>query len=412
MSTLAKLLIWTLALFLLGCDNSANSNGPGSRLYTSETTTTTGELQNYFRELCLQADPLAPADGAGIQCPDLNILVRTGFNDVDVRCDQYLAWIDRQRIDASSFKSGVSATNTLLSGVSLGGEEALRNTAQVLGFATSVYDIRQASLLNGLESSTIKKLVHERRLAYRTEFLKVQYSNYPDAVYALRGYLRICTPQTIVLDANNYALAAASGFPPPSLTDGIREERIAIAAGTAPVTPETPVGTVIVRPPLPVCEACKGLFPPGAYTEAEVRSVQLSLCTAPDGKPGQATLAALRIYRETSGSGGQAEISRAEYSDITQTGCKRDDMMGNQFRYLNYFEVIKFRGKDETLKLFISNLNKVVSDGGDVPEGVDLNLPALRAKIATARKNLVLQPDLDTQVTKGLFDTVTQQANP
>ena len=235
--------IITLCL-VAGCTPALGNRGIGQDLYSSQTSLATNNIASYFGELCNQTH--LQRSGTSAHCSDYSMLVQAGFNDIDGRCDHYLAWIDTKRAEAGRVHSslvalGSAATRVLT--IASASTDTIAYVAQALGLTSSLYDAFNNSMLMGLESSTIKRIVYERRLEFRRQFMQVTFSKSPEMVFALRGYLRICTPQTIVLDANTYALAAASGIAPQSLADSVQQEVDAISAfksGKGPATARFP----------------------------------------------------------------------------------------------------------------------------------------------------------------------------
>lgn len=369
--------------FVAGCSPSFEERGAGQDLYTNEMPAATNKLALYFRELCRQAT-LMPSS-ADVTCSDQTMLVQAGFNDVDSRCDQYIAWIDNKRSETARIKSSLTAIGIAATGAlstAKAGVESIAYAAQALGLANSLYDAYSNSMLLGLESSTIKRIVYERRLEFRRQFSKVNFFQTPDMVFALRSYLRICTPQTIVLDANTYALSAAAGMQPESLTKSVRQEVDAIRSGLIPVAAQTPANQKIPRGPVPKCPECDALFPPGSgFTKKNVMSAQLALCVEDDGNPGEGTLAAVRNFRDTENSDRVGPISEAEYSTLTAHGCKSGDLKAG---YRNYFEAVTYRDNANELPQLVDDLNAILPNPV-LDKSVTMNSEALRAKIAQAR---------------------------
>lgn len=368
-----------------GCVPTATDIGVGQDLYSRQTPSDTNNLSSYFRQLCAQAHLVA--SNASETCSDYSELVQTGFNDIDQRCDRYLAWIDFKRTEALRVKSGIASlavTSATVLTIAQAGMDSIGYVAAALGLAVSLYDSYNNSLLVGLESTLIKKIVYERRLEYRRQFAGLNYQRTPEMVFALRGYLRICTPQTIVLDANTFALAVASGTQPPSLRDTVRQEvdALAIAAGRAPVSPYT-AGNQSIRRQTVKCPECRGLFPENSgFTVDDVKSVQAGLCLLNDGKPGESTLAAVKNYRQTQGRDRVGPISEEEYSDIVAYGCQPGDPAKGVG---NFFEAASYRDKPERLKVLVKNLNIVQPATILDPEATKLTSESLRSKIRTAR---------------------------
>lgn len=403
------LFLITLGL-IAGCTPALGDRGVGQDLYSSQTPRATNNIAAYFGELCNQTN--LQRSGTAADCSDYSMLVQAGFNDIDARCDHYLAWIDNKRVEAGRVHSslvaiGSAATSVLT--IASASTDTIAYVAQALGLTGSLYDAFNNSLLMGLESSTIKRIVYERRLEFRRQFVKVNFSTSPDMVFALRGYLRICTPQTIVLDANAYALAVASGVAPQSLAKSIQQEVDAIAAGQAPVTPGTSAGTGIKRGAV-VCDACDKLFADKGYTPDRIKAAQTALCVKSDGNPGKSTLMAVTNFRDTQGWERTGLITEPEYSDLMSFGCKSGDLdKGLQ----NFFEAVTYRDNAEELKQLIANLNLILP-ATPLPSDSTLKSDALRAKIAEARARYQLgtgDPVNDTRMSRKLKDKIAGEAH-
>lgn len=384
-----------LSLFLFGCvpanQDSYFTTGAGLDLHTSQTAAATKDLQDYYRALCQQANPLGITTAQTYRCGTISGLVKTGFNDIDLRCDRYLAWVDQKRIEANTFKTGVTATSTLLTGVVTGNAETLRHIAQALGFASTIYDAANNAILTGLESSTIKKIVYSRRTAYRQEFSKINYGSYTDATYALRGYLRICTPQTIVLSANEYANAVATGGTIPNLNEAARTE----AALIKPFTPNTKATVQPNRPSLGPCPKCGEVFAISGFRTEDIKTLQNRLCIGKmsdtskvDGDPGAKTKAKLAAWDEVFGIDmADSKIStQNEWFRLNNIGCTDADVTAG---YRNVFEK-RFLNKQATVTAMITGINtKLTLTGNDtIDPGKALDDPAVRAGIELARSRL------------------------
>jgi len=337
----ARLLFGFVMMCIAGCTQTNTGSAvrnAGLNLYTSDTSLVTQDLQSYFAQLCLQSDPFSRAGPNGnFECrSSINSLVRAGFNDIDLRCDAFLASIDRRRNESSIFNSSITAANTLAAG--LASADSLRTIAQALGFATSVYNISNQNLLTSLESSTIKRIVYERRRIYREEFLKVQYGNYPDAVFALRGYLRICTPQTIVLSANDFAFAGAAGLQAPDVRDNIRAEMNTLS----PLSATDQADIQPIRPNnLPDCPECTKIFAFSGVVNRDVELAQQLLCELDDGSVGPDTRASLAEYDAVFGNVKDNLISNLEeWENLQSNGCTPADI---EVGILSPYEKIQFR---------------------------------------------------------------------
>lgn len=294
--------ILLIAFWIAGCESTFDSQfrvqGAGLQLHTTQTDRNTENLRNYFGALCLQAgysyENCAPAPGAAAP-GNWHLLVQTGYNDIDYRCDAYLTWIDSKRSERLLFEGTTNALGTLAAGLLKGTSASANKLADIalaLGFARDIYNSYQSSILLGLEGSTIKEIVNKRRTAHREEFRNVRYASRPDAVFALRKYLTICTPQSILTDVNTFSRGAASGDLPPIREDAAASARVVGLAPTAPATPP-PRNTASV-PKLPDMFEGKGTV----FTINDVRTFQAAACIDVDGQVGSATLSSIRLLEQ------------------------------------------------------------------------------------------------------------------
>lgn len=392
-----------LGVAIAGCTANPNSRqfvGAGVDLYTARTDRDTERLQAYIHALCRQAG-LAVVREQGTYCPSqmpgnyYPVLVRTGFNDIDLRCDRYLNYIDVKRIEALQFKGGLSATQTLLGVVSSG--DTLRYVVAAFGFADSIYDRANISMLAALESSTIKTLVYKRQKAFRAESAARPAGDRAAMIFALRNYLAICTPQTIVLKANTFSRDPASG------TDAaIREDYKEQFAAQNTLRATDPVN---VRPPRPApptpiqCPGCGALFTSdfANATTADVKLAQRLLCQPPDGVAGNSTLAAVRmfemIYAPDPVVSRDGKLSESELGFLgADKACE-----GEEYRtFWNPYEASTYANNPAALEPFIVALNRA-HPGTNVDPKATFASAELRAKIASARAALNMRISLPTR---------------
>ncbi|WP_027573255.1 hypothetical protein [Bradyrhizobium sp. WSM1743] len=206
-----------LGLLVGGCDPKERDyfrEGIGSDLYTADMTAA-AELQNiYLDTLCRQATPYVGPDvpscsGLG-QLPNASwpLIVQAGMNDIDRRCDAYLAWLDQKKRDNSAILAEIGAirvavdalTNPAISpGIT---PIALASVAAAFGLATSTLGNVNALLLQ-VDHTTVQSVVFVNRRKFREDVLGLPISNKPIAVHALRSYLTICMPMTISANINS-----------------------------------------------------------------------------------------------------------------------------------------------------------------------------------------------------------------
>jgi hypothetical protein len=212
--TVVACLAFTLAL--VGCDPNEKyylREGIGTKLYTADTASAT-ELQNiYLDYLCSQSNSYIGADTPS--CPQFvpalawPVIVQAGMNDIDARCDSYLAWLDQKRRENSAILAEIGSvrfavdalTNPNIVGVSAAGLAAI---SAAFGLATnSVNNFN--SLLLQVDHTTVQNVVIPNRHIFREDLLKVSAAidNKPAAIHTLRTYLSICMPMTIAANINS-----------------------------------------------------------------------------------------------------------------------------------------------------------------------------------------------------------------
>lgn len=203
----------SLSLMLAGCDTTDSKYfryGIGTELYSADIVQATQFQDIYLTELCRQSLPvLSASDGqclAGVSSSQgWNLIVQAGLNDIDRRCDSYLAWLDdRRRTNNAVLKelgditvasqaimrvAGVSANPITLAGLAF-------------GLAANTFTNVNSRLLLEVDKTTVQTLVLRRRNDFRLDVLKKTIADRPTAVHALRQYLTICTPFTIETDIN------------------------------------------------------------------------------------------------------------------------------------------------------------------------------------------------------------------
>ena len=316
-----KMSVCALVFLATGCDErdqAFRQEGAGIDLFNESTQRTTKNLSDYFSNICQQA---------GYQpynCPRQELwglLVETGYNDIDVRCDAYLTWIDSKRSERILASGTFGALTTLIGGVggiSGASTSTLAYAALALGFGQTMYDTYNSSLLLGLEGSTIKEVVNRRRAAHRIEFSKVRYTSKPQVIFALRRYLTICTPQSILSDVNTFTRDAANGQGQSLAADArmsatmVPTSRTRAGSGT--------VDTSAIDTPTNVSLLFEG---PG-FTERDVRIFQAGVCLQNnegkkiDGIVGKETISAFMIAKQdpTSRFNDDDKIDRNEWELI------------------------------------------------------------------------------------------------
>ena len=405
-----------LALLVAGCDPSERNyfrNGIGTQLYTVETASAT-ELQNiYLDYLCRQSVSSIGADAPGCaQVVPPNawpVIVQAGLNDIDARCDLYLAWLDAKRRENTAILTEISAvrfavdalTNPNITGVSGVGLAAI---SAAFGLATSTVN-NFNSLLLQVDQTTVQTVVTGNRRVFREDLVRFSSSidNKPLAIHTLRSYLSICMPMTISANIN-------------STVTVFRQTGIAPGSGpvlptiSAPFTPREQfrgrekAGNDKDLPPVPGAEAVIDGYPGNirTYTRQGIDSILVGLC-APQSeltRITEITKALLIIWENTdthnSTKDGKITNDR-ERKAIVATPCPEG--------ILNVFERQTFTSSQD-VELLVTLLNKVPLNGA-LPANTTLD--GARKKIELVRKScfvgkLAKLPDsMKTQVTPDLF---------
>jgi len=244
------------AVTLTGCTQSEleyRRNGIGADLYSSDLSKATQNLETYFGYICTQAGIDASKEANGFPVCNYNalkdkswpIFVQTGFNDIDRRCDGYLAWLEEVRNREAFGNSQLNAIEQLVNAVKVATGDASTSALAIVGaafgYSRDLFSDYHRFLYNGLESSTIKAIVTERRLKYRSALRDQPIKYKPDAVNILRSYLRICLPFTITMDANTFARALANGDDLPDYTNPEIQRKTLIGTTIATNIPDNPV---------------------------------------------------------------------------------------------------------------------------------------------------------------------------
>jgi hypothetical protein len=223
------------------------------------------------------------------------------LNDVDRRCDAYLAWLDdRRRTNNAILKelgditvasqaimrvSGVSANPITLAGLAF-------------GLASNTFTNINSRLLLEVDKTTVETLVVRRRGELRLDLKRIRIMDRPAAVYALRQYLTICTPFAIETDINStitvFQQVGRGGLDnkgPLFNASAIgRPFRASTDTGTAP---HRPTGA----PTIPTFKAIIVNYDPNLHTAPFVESLARKLClTGDDATDGPKMKAAIKVY--------------------------------------------------------------------------------------------------------------------
>ncbi|MDE3174493.1 MAG: hypothetical protein KGM15_00080 [Pseudomonadota bacterium] len=314
--------ISALCAALCACSPSSQSpfltDAIGTNVYSEDAAVSAQSELNYSGYICQLAGlPVAGAEGAP-RCDfsDVNsdawaLFVQAGMNDIDRRCDAYLAWLDeRKRSTPGILKEfsdlGVAATTVM--GVTKVGTGPIQLAAIAVGLAASSFTNINSRLIYEINSATIQSYVLARQTNFRMTIKGAVINNRPAAIYVLRSYLRICMPATIETEVN----ATVTLFERGGSAALDKGNAVIGAGGARSVRKSAPVAEYLrdlpqtrVDQPLPPAPTRVASLPPeGAITLAEkqltprsLRSLQAAVCLKdPSGKFDDATRAAFDQY--------------------------------------------------------------------------------------------------------------------
>jgi hypothetical protein len=350
-----------LALLVSGCDTTDSNYfryGVGTNLYSEDIVQTTQLQDIYFTELCRQALPLISTSdsaciNAGPNAAAWSLIVQAGLNDIDRRCDSYLAWLDdRRRTNNAVLKELADITVASQAIMRIGGVGANPITLAGLAFglAANTFTNINSRLLLEVDKTTVQTLVLRRRDEYRFQLRSIQIESKPAAVHALRSYLNICTPYTIETDINSTITVFQTGG--------------SAALNRPPlINAETVRSTTIVRArdPLPKSDFSKVREP---AREAFVTNVQQALCVPNvTGTVDPPTITAIQIYLKAQKKTVPDSIvpASAALSPILQKAI--DDVGAcSTFGFKNAFEVGRYGVPADNRVKRIKTLQRKLAD--------------------------------------------------
>jgi hypothetical protein len=314
---LRSLITALMTVLLVGCSDNQGfrENGAGLSLSPESIAEDAATQNAYFLELC-QLAAIVPPTATTCPASDLTEITLVGMNDIDLRCDRYLNWIDNVRTERLTVNRGAVAVGGFLGGV-LGlhapESDALSYIALALGFGTDLYNTYQNSILLGLESSTVHQIVYERRNAFRQslaqELGESRVTTRSRSVYLLRSYLRICTPNTIVMDVNAFARGGVLGGGPSA------ESRAQDVLGVRPPTPDDPAGLRIPGQPT---NRHSDIAVIRNFDDGDLRSLQRDMCISTQGGVGPETRVNVRMFEY--GEWGEIRDGRVNDEELDMIG--------------------------------------------------------------------------------------------
>ena len=413
-------LVAIASLFLGSCtpsDRDFALNGAGSDLMSAKTVAATDGIDAYFGEICRQAD--LPVNGprplrcqtSGFDDYAWHSVAKAGMNDIDHRCDLYLAWLENKR-NQKPFVDGtlvsVGATTAGVLALAAPASNAIEYVALALGLTSQTYNAYYTRALLGIEPSTIKLTVEGRRLAFRDAFLNAHYREKADVVYVLRSYLKLCTPQTITMDVNTFARAAVTGEEPPQFAN-LELERQALET----VRPVSSPALVIRRPAPAASQNVKEAFTGNNYTDPQLLLLRKNLCVRSSDPDNKKTVAAIKLWEDGIYGSTDSEYrnGRVDDREWTGVGLQRGirDIGSCAARWRDAGERIVLEDPHREAK-FVEALKHVHV----LTEGQNVGDTSVRDAIVTARQKCQLPAPagrMESDVTNDLYNKLTEWAS-
>ncbi|MEP3430992.1 MAG: hypothetical protein ABJN98_20070 [Roseibium sp.] len=411
---------------LAGCGNSPidyrTGAGIGADLYSTDMAQATQQLNQYMGFLCQQAHFASYSPEKAKTClnnvaatGNWGAIVHTGFNDIDRRCDDYLAWMEQARLRRDFGVSQLNAlgnlTNAILLATTPSSAKAIGIVGLAFGYSQKLFTDIHTLINLGIENSTIKSIVSERRNKFRKEFSNTAITFKPNAVFTLRSYLRICMPFTITMDVNTFARATVNGTSTQALKrDSASEIKASLAGqqviGSGQGGTEFQFGAddeITINPPIEESIS-------GATTDWEkqlqpedLATIQQYLCIAsPAANFGNKTRAGFRFWTGVNdGTANARDVLHSRDGSKLLEVAKLNGACPTS-RYKNFFERDSFEADAELEKLFVQRLTGNTDGSGFT------KLSEIR-QLVTAQNtnNATLIPGIEAdEVTLTLFNKV------
>jgi hypothetical protein len=253
-------LVWLgAALLLAGCNALEGRylrEGVGTELSSADLADTTNIQDLYVGEICRQAGLRVIKQQNGVYCDELRMrpnewatFVQAGMNDIDRRCDAYLAWLDNKRRWRAPILAQLhttAATTAAILGLTGVDAKSIAIVAAAFGFAQDTFVNFDARLITEVDHAVVQSVVLDNQSQYRIRIVNEAINNRPAAIYLLRNYLRICMPFSIEMSISNtvttyHRSGAGALMREPGILS--RPPGIARRTATAPAAPRETIGS-------------------------------------------------------------------------------------------------------------------------------------------------------------------------
>ena len=340
-------------LTLTACDPLGESNlidtGIGTTLYSADVPKESQLQDLYLRHMCVQAglghygednEPICDRPGPN----GWAIVVRAGFNDIDRRCDAYLAWLNSKRRTNKAVLTQLSQSSTAAQSIMrIAGATAdpIALAGLAFGVARDSFTNYYSRLLLEVESSTVESVVTENQFKFRAALKDKAIQFRPDAVYILRSYLLICSPHVIENNINTRTrFSVANNLPAPQDNDGAQVSESLLSRGRLNLTRQSLQGgtpeknaqgtrtrTVVVKEreiiklrDEPKVTGANGVVPnpfERVLPATLGKTLNANLCLPARGQISQATRNAIRLAKLSANSYDTISQLKPSFSDVS-----------------------------------------------------------------------------------------------
>jgi hypothetical protein len=139
------------------------------------------------------------------------------MNDIDLRCDGFLTWLDARRRDREPVLAEINAltaaTHTIMTATGAS-PKSLDIAVAAFGLASATYANWNSRLLLSVNQSTVQEVVYTSQGKFREKINTFRITDQPTAIYVLRNYLRLCMPTTIEAAVNISTTLVQRDIPP------------------------------------------------------------------------------------------------------------------------------------------------------------------------------------------------------
>src|SRR5262249_16381517 len=143
--------------------------GAGTNLYWSGLADATQLQELYIGYICRQAGLPVISEGSSLRCGDnafgprqWTIFVQAGMNDIDKRCNAYLAWLDEKKRSSGPILQQIAdvdkATLAILTATSVGAVP-MGIVGAAFGLATDTFTNVNHRLILELDKTTVQAVV-------------------------------------------------------------------------------------------------------------------------------------------------------------------------------------------------------------------------------------------------------------